>query len=118
MSKKSRPTRKVATQAAWMPIGSQSAPLRRRATASSQPRSASPRSCGSAAPLASGAKSVIVCATPDHACTGPAKLRARRRMRARELAIALDLHLGRGEGRILAADLSVAYVRFNAEYTT
>src|SRR5262249_22499710 len=30
----------------------------------------------------------------------------------------LDLHLGRGEGRILAADLSLAYVRFNAEYTT
>jgi len=44
--------------------------------------------------------------------------RARRRMRAREVTIALDLHLGRGEGRILAADLSVAYVRFNAEYTT
>src|SRR5213083_2658260 len=44
--------------------------------------------------------------------------RARRRMRAREFTIALDLHLGRGEGRILAADLSVAYVRFNAEYTT
>ena len=77
MSKKSRPTRKVATQAAWMPIGSQSPLLRRRATARSQPSNASPRSCGSAAPLASGAKSVIVCATPDHACTGPAKLRAR-----------------------------------------
>ena len=44
--------------------------------------------------------------------------RARRRMRAREFEVALDLHLGRGEGRILAADLSVAYVRFNAEYTT
>jgi len=44
--------------------------------------------------------------------------RARRRMRAREFTIVLDLHLGRGEGRILAADLSVAYVRFNAEYTT
>jgi len=44
--------------------------------------------------------------------------RARRRMRARELEIVLDLHLGRGEGRILAADLSVAYVRLNAEYTT
>ena len=44
--------------------------------------------------------------------------RARRRMRGRTLQIALDLHLGRGEGRILAADLSLAYVRFNAEYTT
>jgi N-acetylglutamate synthase/N-acetylornithine aminotransferase len=32
--------------------------------------------------------------------------------------ITLDLHQGRGTGRILTADLSVAYVRFNAEYTT
>jgi len=44
--------------------------------------------------------------------------RARRRMLAREFAVALDLHLGRGEGHVLAADLTVAYVRFNAEYTT
>jgi len=44
--------------------------------------------------------------------------RARARMRRREFVLALDLHLGRGEGRVLAADLSVAYVRFNAEYTT
>jgi glutamate N-acetyltransferase / amino-acid N-acetyltransferase len=44
--------------------------------------------------------------------------RARARMRRRDVTIGLDLHLGRGEGRVLAADLSVAYVRFNAEYTT
>jgi glutamate N-acetyltransferase/amino-acid N-acetyltransferase len=44
--------------------------------------------------------------------------RARARMRRREFQVALDLHLGRGAGRVLAADLSVEYVRFNAEYTT
>jgi glutamate N-acetyltransferase/amino-acid N-acetyltransferase len=44
--------------------------------------------------------------------------RARARMRRREFRVALDLHSGRGVGRVLAADLSVAYVRFNAEYTT
>jgi glutamate N-acetyltransferase/amino-acid N-acetyltransferase len=44
--------------------------------------------------------------------------RAAARMRGREIAVVLDLHLGRGEGRVLAADLSVEYVRFNAEYTT
>ena len=44
--------------------------------------------------------------------------RAVRRMHGAEFGIELDLHLGRGSGRVLAADLSVAYVRFNAEYTT
>ena len=44
--------------------------------------------------------------------------RAAARMRRREFGIDLDLHLGRGASRLLAADLSVAYVRFNAEYTT
>ena len=44
--------------------------------------------------------------------------RAAARMRRAEFGIALDLHLGRGSARMLAADLSVAYVRFNAEYTT
>jgi glutamate N-acetyltransferase/amino-acid N-acetyltransferase len=44
--------------------------------------------------------------------------KAAARMRAPEFRIELDLHLGRGSGRVLAADLSVAYVRFNAEYTT
>jgi len=44
--------------------------------------------------------------------------RAARRMLSPEFGIELDLHLGRGSGRVLAADLSVAYVRFNAEYTT
>jgi len=44
--------------------------------------------------------------------------RARTRMQRREFQIALHLHLGAAEGRILAADLSPQYVRFNAEYTT
>ncbi len=44
--------------------------------------------------------------------------RAARAMRGREFTITLDLHLGRGTGRVLAADLSTEYVRFNAEYTT
>jgi glutamate N-acetyltransferase/amino-acid N-acetyltransferase len=44
--------------------------------------------------------------------------RAGARMRRPEIRIALHLHLGRGSGRILASDISVDYVRFNAEYTT
>jgi glutamate N-acetyltransferase/amino-acid N-acetyltransferase len=44
--------------------------------------------------------------------------RARARMRRREFEVALHLHRGAGEARLLAADLSVAYVRFNAAYTT
>jgi glutamate N-acetyltransferase / amino-acid N-acetyltransferase len=44
--------------------------------------------------------------------------RAAARMRRREFTIELDLHLGQGAGRVIASDLSVAYVRFNAEYTT
>ena len=44
--------------------------------------------------------------------------RARARMRRRECRIELDLHLGHGASRMLTADLSVEYVRFNAEYTT
>ena len=44
--------------------------------------------------------------------------RARARMRAREFEVAVHLHAGPGEARVLASDLSVAYVRFNAEYTT
>jgi glutamate N-acetyltransferase/amino-acid N-acetyltransferase len=44
--------------------------------------------------------------------------RAAARMRGHSFGVALDLHLGRGTGRILAADLSPAYVRFNADYTT
>jgi N-acetylglutamate synthase/N-acetylornithine aminotransferase len=39
-------------------------------------------------------------------------------MRRREFRIELDLHLGRGRGRVLASDLSPAYVHFNAAYTT
>jgi glutamate N-acetyltransferase/amino-acid N-acetyltransferase len=44
--------------------------------------------------------------------------RAARAMRRREVTITLDLHRGRGVGRILGADLSPAYVHFNAAYTT
>ena len=44
--------------------------------------------------------------------------RARARMRRREFGVDVHLHGGRGEAHVLAADLSVAYVRFNAEYTT
>jgi glutamate N-acetyltransferase/amino-acid acetyltransferase len=44
--------------------------------------------------------------------------RAKARMRRREFRIELGLHLGRGTGRIVAADLSPAYVHFNAAYTT
>jgi len=49
----------------------------------------------------------------------PAALpRAARRMARREFRIVLDLHLGRGAGRMLASDLTVEYVHFNAAYTT
>ncbi len=44
--------------------------------------------------------------------------RAARRMRRREFRVDLHLHLGRCASRVLVADLSPAYVRFNAEYTT
>jgi glutamate N-acetyltransferase/amino-acid N-acetyltransferase len=44
--------------------------------------------------------------------------RARKRMRGREVEVGLHLHLGRDRGSVEAADLSVEYVRFNAEYTT
>ncbi len=43
--------------------------------------------------------------------------RAAARMQRREFPVDLHLHLGRGTGHILTADLSPAYVRFNAEYT-
>jgi glutamate N-acetyltransferase/amino-acid N-acetyltransferase len=44
--------------------------------------------------------------------------RAQRRMARPSFRITLDLHQGRAVARVLTADLSVAYVRFNAEYTT
>jgi glutamate N-acetyltransferase/amino-acid N-acetyltransferase len=44
--------------------------------------------------------------------------RAARAMRRRGVTIDLHLHLGNGEARIRTADLSPAYVRFNAAYTT
>jgi glutamate N-acetyltransferase/amino-acid N-acetyltransferase len=49
---------------------------------------------------------------------GGALGRAAARMRRREFRIDLHLHRGRGRARLLTADLSPAYVRFNAEYTT
>jgi glutamate N-acetyltransferase / amino-acid N-acetyltransferase len=39
-------------------------------------------------------------------------------MRQREFAIRLDLKLGKGSATILTSDLSLDYVRINAEYTT
>ena len=44
--------------------------------------------------------------------------RAAVRMRRTSFRLELDLHLGAGTARMLASDLSPAYVRFNAEYTT
>jgi glutamate N-acetyltransferase/amino-acid N-acetyltransferase len=44
--------------------------------------------------------------------------RAAARMRRREFRLDVDLHLGGGSARLLVSDLTVAYVRFNAEYTT
>jgi glutamate N-acetyltransferase / amino-acid N-acetyltransferase len=43
---------------------------------------------------------------------------ARRRMARREFRVELDLRQGGGRGRMLASDLTVAYVHFNAAYTT
>ena len=43
---------------------------------------------------------------------------AARKMRARRVVIGLDLRLGRGHGRVLASDLSPAYVHFNSAYST
>jgi len=39
-------------------------------------------------------------------------------MRQREFAIRLDLKLGKGSATVLTSDLSLDYVRINAEYTT
>jgi len=44
--------------------------------------------------------------------------RAAARMRRTSFPLELDLHLGKGTARMLASDLSPAYVRFNAAYTT
>ncbi len=44
--------------------------------------------------------------------------RARRRMRRREFRVELALGQGRGRARMLTSDLTVAYVHFNAAYTT
>jgi glutamate N-acetyltransferase/amino-acid N-acetyltransferase len=44
--------------------------------------------------------------------------RARRRMRRREFRVELALGQGRGQARMLTSDLTVAYVHFNAAYTT
>src|SRR4030095_14381760 len=43
---------------------------------------------------------------------------AARRMRKRRFVVRLDLRVGRGRGRVLASDLTTAYVHFNSAYTT
>jgi glutamate N-acetyltransferase/amino-acid N-acetyltransferase len=43
---------------------------------------------------------------------------ASRRMRGRRVVVRLDLGLGRGRARVLASDLSPAYVHFNSAYST
>jgi glutamate N-acetyltransferase/amino-acid N-acetyltransferase len=43
---------------------------------------------------------------------------ASRRMRATRVVVRLDLHLGRGRGRVITSDLSPAYVQFNSAYST
>ncbi len=43
---------------------------------------------------------------------------AARRMRGRRVVVRLDLHLGSGRARVLASDLTPAYVRFNSAYST
>ena len=46
------------------------------------------------------------------------EIAAARAMRSREFRVTLDLGLGRGSARLLTADLSPAYVRFNSAYST
>jgi N-acetylglutamate synthase/N-acetylornithine aminotransferase len=36
----------------------------------------------------------------------------------RRFVVRLDLRVGRGRGRVLASDLTTAYVHFNSAYTT
>jgi glutamate N-acetyltransferase/amino-acid N-acetyltransferase len=43
---------------------------------------------------------------------------AQQRMREREFAVDLNLKLGSGEAALLTCDLSLDYVKINAEYTT
>jgi glutamate N-acetyltransferase/amino-acid N-acetyltransferase len=53
------------------------------------------------------------------AATGPAaRRRAAARLSAPEVVIQVDLGVGRGRATLLTCDLSYAYVRINAEYTT
>jgi glutamate N-acetyltransferase/amino-acid N-acetyltransferase len=50
---------------------------------------------------------------------GPAaRKRAEKALQAEEIAIEVDLGLGRGRARLFTCDLSYDYVRINAEYTT
>jgi glutamate N-acetyltransferase/amino-acid N-acetyltransferase len=47
-----------------------------------------------------------------------AQAAASRRMRTRRFIVRLDLRVGRGRGRVLASDLTAAYVHFNSAYST
>jgi glutamate N-acetyltransferase/amino-acid N-acetyltransferase len=65
---------------------------------------------------------VVLCGVPVFArgaSTGPAARKAAgRRMRAPEITIGVDLGAGRGRARLWTCDLSYAYVKVNADYTT
>ena len=55
----------------------------------------------------------------DGASAGPAaRRRAERALRGAEVAIEVDLGLGRGQAQLWTCDLSYDYVKINAEYTT
>ena len=43
---------------------------------------------------------------------------AARRMQRRRVVIRIDLRLGKGRARVVASDLTKAYVHFNSAYTT
>lgn len=53
------------------------------------------------------------------ASTGPAaRARAGRKLRGKEVALCMELGVGKAKARILTCDLGYDYIRINAEYTT
>ena len=65
---------------------------------------------------------VALCGVPvfaDGSSTGPgARKEAGKRMRAEEISIAVELGAGTGRALLWTCDLSYAYVKVNADYTT